>query len=199
MRAPVSPGERLAATLRYLTTGDSMQTISFSYHLGHSTMCNIVKDTCRELWNALSGTYLHTVDEWKRISDGFIINGISQTVLGQLMGNIVLQAPSNSGSLFYNYKGTHSIVLLAACDADYCFTLLDIGNYGRMSDGGVFANSSFGDAMMNDKLSLPDSDYILNTNHTTYGKLPYYFVADKCVSTKNISFKTISWYWSTRR
>ena len=90
MRAPVSPGERLAVTSRYLTTGDSMQTISFSYHLGHSTVCNIVKDTCREMWNALPGTYLHTpttVDEWKRISDGFIINGISQTVLGQLMGN----------------------------------------------------------------------------------------------------------------
>ena len=61
--------------------------------------------------------------------------------------HIVMQAPANSRSSFYNYKGTFSIVLLAVCDARYCFTLLDIGNYGRHSDGGVLINSAFGKAM----------------------------------------------------
>ena len=42
LRNPISPGERLAVTIRYLVTGDSMQTISFSYHLGHATVCHII-------------------------------------------------------------------------------------------------------------------------------------------------------------
>ena len=53
MRSPVSPGERLAVTLRFLATGDSMQTIAFSYRLGHSTVCKIIDDTCEAICGML--------------------------------------------------------------------------------------------------------------------------------------------------
>lgn len=73
-----------------------------------------------------------------------------------------MQAPSHSGSTFFNYKGTHSIVLMAVCDAQYCFTLVDIGDAGRHSDGGVLTHSGFGQAMEAGKLGLPGPD-ILDT------------------------------------
>ena len=50
--------------------------------------------------------------------------------------HIVLQA-ANSGSMFYNYKGTFSVVLMALVDTDYEFTHVGIGDYGSNSDGGI--------------------------------------------------------------
>ena len=84
-----------------------------------------------------------------------------------------MQAPRNSGSLHFNHKGTFSIVLLAVCDAHcgkqinihistdlspncYRFTLIDLGEVRRHSDGGVFSNSAFGKALEDGSMVLPD-------------------------------------------
>lgn len=179
-RSPISPGERLAVTLRYLATGDSMQTIAFSYRLGHSTVCMIVEDTCDAIWNALAPEYLRTPSnraEWMKISDGFYRVWNFPHCLGAIDGkHVVLQAPPSAGSTYYNYKNTHSIVLMAVCDAHYCFTLVDIGDYGRHSDGGVLSHSNFGQAMENGTLSLPDPDSLPGAISIT--SCPYVFVGD---------------------
>lgn len=58
--------------------------------------------------------------------------------------HITIRAPDNSGTNFFNYKKTFSIVLMAVVDASYKFKMVDIGQRGSVSDGGVWDNSEMG-------------------------------------------------------
>ena len=51
----------------------------------------------------------------------------------------MMDCAKNGGSGYYNYKGFHSIVLLAICDAKYCFTFADIGGFGSTNDASVLS------------------------------------------------------------
>ena len=88
-----------------------------------------------------------------------------------------IQAPNNSGSLFHNYKGTFSIVLLAVVDAQYCFRVVDVCNYGRSSDGGTMAHSTIVQALVDHTLQLPEDALLPGAEHL--GPQPHVFVADE--------------------
>ena len=169
---------------RYLATGDSMRTISFSYWVGHSTVCTVISETCHAIWTALQPVYMKPptrMVEWTKISEDFCSLWNFPNCVGAIDGKHVnIQAPPNSGSEFYNYKGFRSIVLLAVCDANYCFTLVDVGDNGRHSDGGVLTHSDFGIAMNNRQLGLPGPSAIPGTTTTT----PYMFVGDEAFPLK---------------
>lgn len=47
--------------------------------------------------------------------------------------------------------------MLAVVDADYNFVYLDVGNVGRNSDGGVFANSSLSHLLEAEQLFIPNN------------------------------------------
>ena len=56
--------------------------------------------------------------------------------------HIEIKQPKHRGSYYFNYKGQFSSVLLALVDANYKFIYLDVGCNGKISDGGVFRNST---------------------------------------------------------
>lgn len=99
--------------------------------------------------------------------------------IGSMDGkHVQLQAPVASGSNFFNYKSTFSIVLFALVDADYNFLYADIGCQGRISDGGVFRNTSLFKNLEQNNLNLPNPDVLDGRSKP----VPYVFVADEAPS-----------------
>lgn len=162
-----------------------MQSIAWTYHIGHSTVHYIIIEVAKAIWNVLSETYLKapsTELEWINIAADFERLWNFPNCIGSLDGkHIHIQAPAKSGSLYFNYKKTFSIVLLACCDANYFFTLIDIGAYGSESDGGIFRNSVFGNMLEENLLNVPPPRRLPNSDIVQ----PFVIVADEAFPLKS--------------
>ena len=76
----------------------------------------------------------------------------------------VLCVLGNAGSQYFNYKHTNSLVLMAICDATYRFLHVDIGDFGRHHDAGIFANSAMGSSLADGTFGLPRPEILQGTN-----------------------------------
>jgi len=132
------------------------------------------------IWSELRNTYLPTptLATWINSATRFETLCHFPHSVGAIDGkHIVIQAPPNSGSLYYNYKGTFSIVLLAVVNAEYRFIAADIGAYGSSSDGGVLHRSALGHALQRQQLNMSQESVL--SNFSQAGKQPYFLVGDE--------------------
>ncbi len=103
--------------------------------------------------------------------------------IGALDGKHVrIQAPANTGSLCFNYKGTFSTVLLALVDANYHLFAIDVGSYGGNSDGGIFSDSVLGWALQCGTLNFPPPRELPSAPEL--GKVNHVIVADEAFPMK---------------
>jgi len=111
------------------------------------------------------------------ISNNFYDSWKLPNCLGAIDENhVVMEKPSHSGSLYYNYKSTFSIILLATCDAEYNFTTINVGGYGKQRDGSIFAGSTLGKKLMDGSLKICGPRKLPNTLDKI---MPCYFVGDE--------------------
>jgi len=126
--------------------------------MGISTISAIIEDVCNNIWQLKSECMAEpTENKWKKIANGYQKLANFSNCIGAFDGKHVrVIKPTKSGSLFYNCKHYFSIVLMAKCDANYCFTFVDVGAQGKFCDSSVFKNCTFYQKLENNTLNIPN-------------------------------------------
>ena len=59
------------------------------------------------------------------------------------------------------------------CDANYCFTMFDLGSYDSNNDSGILLHSEMGYQFENDQVNLPETK-----PGCDFDELPYFLLGD---------------------
>ncbi|KMQ88796.1 nuclease harbi1-like protein [Lasius niger] len=98
------------------------------------------------------------------------------------------QGTISVGTNYFCYKKFFSLVLMAACDADYRFVWMDIGQYGSLNDCSIWTNCDFGRMLENGEVELSPPKCLPSTNIL----MQHAFVDDKAFPLKQYMIKPFS-------
>lgn len=192
------PGLKLAVTLKFLATGCEMATLAEGFRVPRNSCCVIIREVCEALIAELQDELLvtpTTAEEWKEVAEQFGRRWNFWHAMGALDGkHIAIQKPAKSGSLYYNYKGFFSIVLLALVDAEYKFRWVQVGDEGACSDAQLYNGSNLKRKLDDDTLGVPDDEPLPNDNRP----MPYFFIGDDAFALRKTMMKPYSRHNMTR-
>ena len=95
--------------------------------------------------------------------------------------NVRIKCPNSTATLYHNYKGFFSLVLPAICDANYCCTMFDVGQYDNNNDGGVLVHSNMGEYSEDHSNNIPQPESVEGCD---FDPLPYFLVEDEIFPLK---------------
>ena len=140
-------------------------------------------------YSCFKGEYLKTPKlelEWLEVARGFQDRWNFPNCLGAVDGkHVAIIKPPKSGSTFFNYKGFHSIILMAVLNSNYEVLYADVGANGRASDGGVWSTSSLVTKINNNTIGIPPPSQLPNSDRV----LPHVFVGDAAYPLKTYLMK----------
>lgn len=151
--------------------------------MGATTVGKIIKEICEILWTTLQPIHMKppTTSDFLKIAEECEKLWNYPNCIGALDGKHVrIKCPAHSGSMFYNYKKYFSIVLQGLVDGHYRFTSIDVGGYGKQSDGGTFRASSLSALLETNSLGIPDDTKLPKSEQI----VPYVFIADEAYPLK---------------
>ena len=162
MRDPVSPGVKLAVTLRHLATGDSYTTLQYGFRVASLTIEKFVPEVCDTITRAYRDQVMRCPtlpEDWLLIESVFRWRWNYPHAVGALDGrHIPIRCLQGRGSLFRNSKGFHFIVLLALVDGDYKLKWVDVGAAGSTSDAQIFKHTDLRHKIEDSSIGFPDSE-----------------------------------------
>ena len=192
LRQALEPGLKLAVTLRFLGTGDKYPTLQYDYRVARNTISIFVPEVCRAITQVYKNEVIKcptTSEEWRPIAEDFKNRWNLPHACAALDGkHVAVRCPPNTGSLYYNYKGFFSVLLLALVDAQYKFLWIDTGGLGSMSDCQIFNESELKEYLENGNIALPDPDPLPNDDRDT----PYFILGDDAFGLRKYLMKPYS-------
>jgi len=88
---------------------------------------------------------------------------------------IRIVCPTDSGAKFFNYKKYISVVLQGLVDANYKFITVDVGDFGKQSNGGTFFISDLFSFIDGKRIIFPEPDFLPHSNVMA----PYVMLGDE--------------------
>ena len=191
-RHPLEPGLKIATTLWFLATGNSFQSMEFGWRSAHNTIGKFVPEVCDTIVEEYAADVFHTPttpDGWQKVTRGFQDRWNFPHVCRALDSkHVAVQKPQNTGSIYYNYKGFFSIVMLVLCDANYRAIWAHVGSHGSESDCGIYNDSPMFQGVQEGTINLPLPEPLPNDNEDT----PYFFIGDDAFPLREHMLKPYS-------
>ncbi|XP_064115075.1 putative nuclease HARBI1 [Macrobrachium nipponense] len=142
MRNAQEVGLKLAVTLRHLASGNYYPSLQYSFSLSKSSICRFIPLVCQAIINTYKPEVLKcpkTAEAWNNVAEQCASKWNYFNCVGALDGkHVAIKKPKGGGSLYFNYKKFHSIILMALSDAKYRFLFIDVGAEGGAGDGGTW-------------------------------------------------------------
>ena len=127
--------------------------------MGLASVSNVINSTCRAICQAMMEKNLklpNTTAEWVQVGEGFYMECDFPNCIGAIDGkHFKIKKPQDSGSIYFNYKHSFSILMLALVDANMKFLYVDVGAPGHCSDAGLWGKCDLKKLIEEDTLQIP--------------------------------------------
>ncbi len=127
--------------MRHLASGNRYTSLKFGFRVAHNTISLLVREVCQAIIEEYADEVIScpvATEEWRDIAEQFGRIWNFPQACDALDGkHVACKCPKSSGSIYYNYKGFYSVVLIALVDSDYKFIWVDVGANVSASDADV--------------------------------------------------------------
>ena len=98
----------------------------YGLRVAHNSISRIVRQCCDAIFEVMHCP--RTTDQWKAVATEFSSRWNFHHTFGAIDGkHVAIRCHNNGGSLYFNYRGFHSIILFVIVNANYKFMWVEVG------------------------------------------------------------------------